>query len=92
MEGDDCDNILHIELRCWRAKRASAKTIVLRGDVWGASIAASARFDNARTEAKTICEGLLDGQMFDRMAGRADADWSRGRNDGPPGNLLEAVL
>jgi len=92
VEGDDCDNILQIELRCWRAKRASAKTDVLRGEAPGTNTAASARFDNARTEARTICEGLLDGQRFDRMAGRTDAEWSLGRNDGPPAKLLVVVL
>jgi len=83
---------LQIKLRCWRAKRDSAKTAMLRGDAPGASTAASAKFDNARTEARTICEGLLDGQRFDRMAGKTDADWSRGRNDGPPKSLLEIVF
>ena len=64
---------------------------MLRGDTAGANTAASARFDKVRTEAKTICEGLPDGQRFDRMAGRTDADWSRGRNDAPPGSLLAMV-
>lgn len=74
METDDCDKILHKEFRCWRAKRASAKTVMLRGDALDASAAASATLDNALTEARTICEGLLEGQRFDRIAGRTDAD------------------
>jgi hypothetical protein len=33
---------------------------------------------------RTSCDGLFDGQRFDRIAGRTDADCSGARKDGPP--------
>jgi len=44
----------------------------------------SARFDRARSEAKTSCEGLLDGHRFDRIAGNAEDACKEGRKGGPP--------
>jgi len=72
-------------MTCWREKIASASIFVVSGDVLDANAQESAKFDKARSEASTICDGLLDGQRFERIAGRAAADWSLGRNAGPPG-------
>jgi hypothetical protein len=49
-----------------------------------ASAEESARFDKARSEARTSCEGLLDGQRFDRIAGNVEDDCKEGRKEGPP--------
>ena len=49
-----------------------------------ARAAESARFDRARNDARTNCEGLLDGQRFDRVAGKADDDCKGERKEGPP--------
>ena len=47
----------------------------------------SARLDKARSEAKTSCAGLLDGQRFDRIAGNAEDDCKEGRKEGPPSDM-----
>lgn len=59
-------------------------TPVFKGCDLGASAAASARFDRARREAKTSCEGLFDGHKFESTAGRTDAEWRDSRKEGPP--------
>ena len=38
----------------------------------------------ARNEARTSCDGLLDGQRFDRIAGKAEDDCREERKEGPP--------
>jgi hypothetical protein len=84
IDADDCDKIRQRELRCWRTKRASARVLVSTLWPFDANAAESARFDKALSDARTNCDGLLDGQRFERMAGRAEADWRGARKDGPP--------
>jgi len=70
----DWDMIRLSEARCCRVKRASA--IVLRPKLWvgEASIAELDRFESPLREARTSCEGLLDGQRFERSAGKMEAE------------------
>ena len=78
------DRMRHNELRFWREKRLSAIVLVLRECVLEAKAAESARFDRARRDVRTSCEGLLEGQRFDRIAGSEDAACRGLRNGGPP--------
>ena len=91
-EEDVCDKIRHSEGRCCREKRASAIVFVLRAWKLCASAEESARFDRARNEAKTSCEGLFDGHRFDRMAGRTDADCMGERNARPPAIVVRKAM
>jgi hypothetical protein len=52
----------------------------------------SARFDRARKDARTSCGGLLDGQRFDRIAGKAEVAWREDRKEGPPYTILVKLL
>jgi len=81
---DVCDKILHSELRFWRENRLSAIVIVLKECVSEAKAAESARFERARSDVRTSCEGLLEGQRFDKIAGNEAAACRRARNGGPP--------
>lgn len=81
---DDWDRILHIELMCGREKRLSASMLAFRGCALDAKETESARLERARRADKTSCGGLFDGQMFDRIAGRTDAECKGPRNGGPP--------
>lgn len=45
----------------------------------------SIRLDRACRAAETNCDGFVDGQRFDSMAGRADAQCNGAINCGPPG-------
>jgi hypothetical protein len=44
----------------------------------------SARLESVRNEARTSCDGLFDGQRFDRIAGRTKAFCNGARKAGPP--------
>lgn len=44
----------------------------------------SARLDRARSDARTSCEGLLEGQRFERIAGSAEDACREDRKEGPP--------
>jgi hypothetical protein len=57
---------------------------VLGAGTLEARAAESVRFERARREASTSCEGLFDGHRFERMAGKTDADCRGARKDGPP--------
>ena len=65
--------------------KASAIALVLRSCWVEAKADESARFERARSEAKTNWEGLFEGQRFDRIAGKTEAACKGGRNGGPPG-------
>jgi hypothetical protein len=67
----------------WRVKIASAIVSKLTGWRPDDSVAQSARFESAWREDKTSLAGLLEGHIFDRIAGSADC--SGERNEGPPG-------
>lgn len=56
-----------------------------------ARVAESVRLDRARRAASTSCEGLFDGQRFERIAGRIEADCSGARNEGPPDVQISKV-
>lgn len=49
-----------------------------------AKVDESTRFERQRRDARTIWAGFLEGQRLERMAGKAEADWRYGRNEGPP--------
>jgi len=85
-DGDVCNKIRHRVGKCCRENSASAIAFVLRAWKLCASAEESARFDRARNEVKTSCEGLFDGQRFERMAGKTDADCIGARKAGPPRN------
>ena len=57
-----------------------------------ANAAELTRFDKARREASTTCEGLFEGHRFESMAGKAEALFKKGRNEGPPNYLLAIEL
>ncbi len=85
---EDCDIMRYREFRCCRVNKASAIALVLRTCVVEAKADESARFERARREDKTKCDGLFEGQRFDRMAGKTEAACNGGRKGGPPGILL----
>ena len=87
-DGDVCDKMRHREFRCWRIKSTSAIVFELREYIVGASVVEFARFERARREASTSCDGLLEGQRFESMAGKTEADCRGARNGGPPDNEL----
>lgn len=47
----------------------------------------SVRLDRACSAVETNCGGCVDGQRFDSMAGRADAQCNGAMNGGPPDML-----
>lgn len=72
------------EARCGCTNNAAAKDLMVIGCVFVASIADSETFDKARRAARTTCGGLLEGQIFDRIAGSAEASCNGVRKAGPP--------
>lgn len=82
---EDWDRILHIDPIYGREKRLSANMPAFRGCALdNAKETESARLERARSADSTSCGGLFDGQIFDRIAGRADAECKGARNGGPP--------
>jgi hypothetical protein len=65
--------------------KASAIALALRTCGVEAKADDSARFERARSEARTNWDGLLEGQRFDRIAGKTEAACKGGRKGGPPG-------
>jgi hypothetical protein len=57
---------------------------MLRGGGLEARAAESVRFERARSEARTSCDGLPKGQRFEKIAGKADTDCRGDRKAGPP--------
>jgi hypothetical protein len=47
----------------------------------------SVKLDRACSAVATNCGGFVDGQRFDSMAGRADAQCNGSMNGGPPDML-----
>lgn len=76
--------IRHKELRCCLENSTSAIVLALREGGLEARTVESARFDRARSEARTSCGGLLDGQIFDRIADNAEHECKKDRKAGPP--------
>jgi hypothetical protein len=79
-----CDSIRYREFRCWRVNKASAIALALRTCVAEAKADESARFERARSEARTNWDGLFEGQRFDMIAGKTEAACKGGRKGGPP--------
>jgi len=82
-----CDIIRHREVKIGRENSPSAIVAILTELVLAANDVDSARFEIPRKEAKTICEGLFDGQIFESSEDKADDACSGGRNAGPPTKL-----
>jgi len=82
--GEDCDRILHIDPIYGREKRLSANMPAFRGCALDAKETESARLERARSADSTSCGGLFEGQIFDRIAGRTDAECKGERKGGPP--------
>lgn len=76
---------------CCRVKSASANVFEFKEAVFEASAEESARLESARSVARTNCDGLLVGQRFDRIEGRANEECNGARNEGPPGVLSAFV-
>jgi hypothetical protein len=69
---------------CCRQNSPSAIVVVVKECILDAKAVESARFDRARNDARTSCEGLLDGQRFERIAGKEEDDCREERKEGPP--------
>ena len=65
-------------------KRLSAIVLVLGECLFEAKAAESARFDRARSDARTNCDGLLEGHRFEKIAGSEEAACRGPRKGGPP--------
>ena len=81
---EDWDRILHTDPIHGREKRLSANMPAFRGCALDAKETESARLERARSADSTSCGGLFDGHIFDRIAGRTDAECKGARKGGPP--------
>jgi hypothetical protein len=81
---EDCNKILDNEPMHDRENRLSASMPAFRGVVPEIKKTESARLDRARNAESTSCGGLFNGQIFDRIAGKTDAECKGARNGGPP--------
>ena len=67
-----------------RENRLSASIPAFKGCALDAKETESARFERPRSAASTSCGGLFDGQIFDKIAGRTDAECKGAIKGGPP--------
>jgi hypothetical protein len=81
---ENWDKILHIDPIYGREKRLSASMPAFRVCALDAKETESARLERDRRADSTSCGGLFDGQIFDRIAGRTDAECKGARKGGPP--------
>jgi hypothetical protein len=81
---EDWDKILHTDPTYGRENRLSASIPTFRGCVLDNNEIEFARLERARRAESTSCGGLFNGQMFDKIAGRTDAECKGARNGGPP--------
>lgn len=81
---EDCDKILHSDPICDRENRLSAIVPKFRGCGLKANKTESTRLERARSADSTSCGGLVDGQIFDRIAGKIVAECKGARKGGPP--------
>jgi len=83
-DGEVWDNILHKETIFCLENNPSEIELVLRECMLEANAEASARFERARSEARTSCGALFEGHRLDRIAGNAEEDCREERKKGPP--------
>jgi hypothetical protein len=81
---EDWDRILYKDPMHGREKRLSANMTAFRGCALDAKETESTRLERARSADSTSCGGLFDGQIFERIAGRTDAECKGARKAGPP--------
>jgi hypothetical protein len=81
---EDCDKILHTDPTYGLENKLSASMPAFMGYALDAKETESARLERARSADSTSCGGLLDGQIFDRITGRTDAECKGARKGGPP--------